>query len=228
MDRYVVKLKGSLESREVALLCELFASRLAQHFGILIPRPAIVDISADFSDLVAARQPAIGPKIRQSVGANFGCELITGGGTWPVSKSIPEGMYDAALNIFAFDALIQNPDRRFNNPNLISRGDEIFAYDHESAFSFLFAVGPSMTPWTLENERYLDDHVFFRQLRSIENGLVGFGGRLAALTDEVLDEIEIDVPAIWRGDASGKIRAHLRAIREHGDQFCAAIEGRLR
>jgi hypothetical protein len=46
-------------------------------------------------------------------------------------------MRPAALQIFAFEALIANDDRRYNNPNVLVRGDKIFAIDHEAAFGFL-------------------------------------------------------------------------------------------
>ncbi len=52
-----------------------------------------------------------------------------------------------AAHIFAFDALIQNPDRRYSNQNLLTRGNNIFVYDHELAFSFLEAILPLRHPW---------------------------------------------------------------------------------
>jgi hypothetical protein len=64
-------------------------------------------------------------------------------------------MWRDAVNIFAFDALIQNPDRRSANPNLFTQGDNIYVYDHETSFSFLVAVVKSAEPWNLEAEQYL-------------------------------------------------------------------------
>lgn len=57
-----------------------------------------------------------------------------------MDKAIPDAMRQAAVTIFAFDALVQNPDRRFNNQNLLTRGDDIFVFDHEVAFSFLLDI----------------------------------------------------------------------------------------
>ena len=51
--------------------------------------------------------------LNASLGLNFGSAIQTGVMTWPVDKWVPESMWPAAVDIFAFDALIQNPDRRY-------------------------------------------------------------------------------------------------------------------
>jgi hypothetical protein len=120
------------------LASELVASRLADYFGVPVPAPALVSIEPAFAELVAANQPAHSQRMRGSIGLNFGSRQLNDVMTWPVDKSIPDAMWATAVSIFAFDALIQNPDRKFNpNPNLFSRGDQIFIYDHELAFSFI-------------------------------------------------------------------------------------------
>lgn len=48
---------------------------------------------------------------------------------------------DQAAAIFAFDLLIQNPDRHTVNPNLWTRSDRLVVYEHEQAFSFLHVLG---------------------------------------------------------------------------------------
>lgn len=165
-----MKIRGGLDRGPTGLLCELIASRLAAYFGLSVPEPAIVMIEADFADLAAGVKAKTAPqeadRIRNSVGLNFGSRQLSGVTTWPVDKSIPEARLPAAAAVFSFDALIQNPDRRFSNPNLLTRGDEIFLFDHELAFSFLLDILPSEEPWRLESQRYLSDHVFRRALKS--------------------------------------------------------------
>jgi hypothetical protein len=219
-----------VERREQGMLSELFASRLASHFGILVPEPVLVEISPSFSDLVAQRQSSIADKIRNSVGLNFGSELLIGATTWPIDKAVPESMRQAALNVFAFDALIQNPDRRFDNPNLLVGGDNVYVYDHESGFSFLLAIGPSRTPWTLDGEEYLDAHVFFSKLKGrLHDGLdlSDFITRLKSLTDNALQRITSDIPEGWMENGSVEILSHLRQLRSHADAFAMALNRRL-
>jgi hypothetical protein len=153
MGEYVVKLRAGLETGESGLLRELIAARLARHFGIASPEPALIMIGQPLAELVASAYPADAARIRDSVGLNFGTKVLHGVSTWPVDKSVPVAMLQAAVHVFAFDALIENPDRRYSNPNLLTKGDELFAYDHEMAFSFLLDLLPSAEPWKLEGQR---------------------------------------------------------------------------
>jgi hypothetical protein len=187
------------------------------------PEPALVTIEQALVDLVASTEPSQAARIRGSVGLNFGTRALSGASTWPVDKSVPEAMWQAAVDIFAFDALVQNPDRRFNNPNLFARGDILLIFDHETAFSFLLAVIPSGTPWKLSDQRYLTDHVFYRNLRSKPIDLTGFTAALTGLSDALLAGIVADVPAEWNNDNLPKIERHLRTVRDLAGEFAEEV-----
>ena len=133
-------------------------------------------------------------------------------------------MREDAVRVFAFDALIQNPDRRFDNPNLGTRGNEIIIFDHESAFSFLLAVFASTEPWRLNTEVYLDDHVFARSLRQ-ERLSNDFTQRLANLSEAALADIASQVPEAWKAEDLPKIEAHLQRIQEHAAEFADEVTG---
>jgi hypothetical protein len=126
VDDFVIRLRGGLENGPSGLLFELMGSRLAGAFGLDRPEPALISIDAEFAELVARANPGRATLMRNSVGMNFGSRLLIDVTEWPIDKTIPHSMRQAALNVFAFDALIQNPDRRFSNQNLLTRGDEIF------------------------------------------------------------------------------------------------------
>jgi hypothetical protein len=227
VDDYVVKLRGGLDRGEAGLVCELVASRLASHFGVAVPEPALVLIDADFAELVAAAEPQGANLLRNSIGLNFGSRQLSDMTGWPVDKWIPEAMWQAAVNIFAFDALIQNPDRRFSNQNLFARGSDIFIYDHELAFSFLEAILPSGTPWRLEGQPYLAEHVFYRQLKKKPIDLDGFTLALGALPGAALDAILAEVPSEWNNESLSKIKRHLRAVADGGGEFAEEIRRKL-
>jgi hypothetical protein len=228
VDDFVIKLRGEMDHGQNGLLCELIASRLAAHFGLKSPDPALVAIDADFAELVAAAEPQAASRMRNSIGLNFGSRLLTDASEWPVDKSIPDTMRQAAVDIFAFDALIQNPDRRFNNQNLLTRGDDIFVFDHEIAFSFLLDVLPSKTPWLLEGQQYLTDHVFYRQLRSKPIDVDRFTLALSNLAGPALDRILAEVPAEWNNERVTMIKRHLRTVSKHGPEFTEQIRRRLK
>jgi hypothetical protein len=163
--------------------CELLASGLAAHFGIGAPEPALVWIEAPFAALIAESQPSRAARMRSSVGLNFGTRQLNDVTIWPVDRAIPEAMWQAAVNIFSFDALIENPDRRTGNPNLFSRGDDFLVYDHEMAFSFLLDILPSATPMDSERSAISERPCFLQKTsRSADrrNGVYREVGRVTS------------------------------------------------
>jgi len=165
---YVVKLRGAMDTKLRGPASELIASLLAGHFGVLRPKPAAVRVHPDLTTWLAAHYPEHAAAIRDSTGLNFGTELLTDVATWPRGRTVPEAMHVAATHIFAFDALIANDDRRYNNPNVLVRGDEIFVIDHEAAFAFLYLVSLGEAPWELRRRNSLREHVFYHPLRKQE------------------------------------------------------------
>jgi len=115
---YVVKLKAGMENRENGLMAELISSKLAHFLDMPAPSPAIINIDPLIAEVIPSQSLSI--KIRESAGMNFGSKVITGGfDTWPIGKAIPSSLKQLAIEIFAFDALIQNPDRRPDKPNIL-------------------------------------------------------------------------------------------------------------
>jgi hypothetical protein len=226
---YVVKLRGGLERRERGLAAELYAAILAGYFGVGCPNPAVVSLASDLAEVVAEELQADKQKlevIRKSVGLNFGTQFLVNLSIWPVDRPVPSPMKAAAAAVFAFDALIQNPDRSFSNPNLASRNDELFAFDHELAFSFLLPIIPSSAPWVVANEGYLDQHVFSRALKQTP-APQEFMERLSSLSDEVIQSCTNQIPPEWNSEDLPKIERHLRLMREHAAEFAEEITRRL-
>jgi hypothetical protein len=225
---FVVKLLGGVERGTIGMASELVASLLAAYFDIATPEPALVSIDDALAELIALNQPSKSRKIRKSIGINFGSRLLRGASAWPTDKGIPPGvMWNAAVNIFAFDALIQNPDRRFDNQNLLALGDQIFVFDHELAFSFINLIGKPRSPWRLDRDDYLGNHVFFRVLKGHEVDLAVFTKLLSALRDSALPAILAQVPIEWNNSSVGKIDEHLRALAGKSAEFAEEIRRRL-
>ena len=224
---FIVKLLGQPATGQRGALYEFVASRLAEHFGILVPEAAAVEITREFGLLVSSSQPSLSAALQTSVGLNFGTRVINPVATWLVGRTIPEAMLGDAIKIFAFDALIQNPDRLVERPNLFTQGDDLYVFDHESSFSFLLAIGAQSSPWNLEREAYLRKHVFYSRLRSKPLDLSEFTSRLEALTETKLERIKSDVPVDWMHEDFDRIRAHLAEVRAHTDEFIEQVKRSL-
>jgi hypothetical protein len=226
---FVVKLRGGLERKERGLACELYASMLASYFGISCPRPAIVLLENDLIEAIVdelnaeARRAQI---MRESHGLNFGTQFLVNLSIWPVDRLVPPTLQEAALKIYAFDALIQNPDRKYNNPNLGTRNDELFVFDHELAFSFLLSIFSSVAPWVLANEDYLEQHVFARALRQVAFS-DDFLHQLTNLSHELITLLSDQVPDQWRSEDLEKIERHLLLMSEHAAEFAEEVRRRF-
>jgi len=227
---FVVKLRGGIDSGVVGLTCELLSSLLTEKLGIRTPNPAIVEIDPAIGALLSAGDTEMARLIRNSGGLNFGSEVLVGGySVWPIDKGVPASLKPLAGEVFCFDALIQNPDRKVNNPNFLWKGDEIFLIDHELAFSFLYQIGQRADPWSLEGSAgdFLNDHVFYRELKGQEIDLARFQNALEAISDDDLTGMFDQIPREWNNDGVSKISSHLKSVRDHAAEFVNQVKWRL-
>jgi len=225
---YVVKLRGAMETGGTGLICEVVASLAARHLGISAPEPALIALDPALIESLAVTDPAWTKRLGSSQGVNFGTRVISGGSaTWPQDQPVPTALRRQAAEIFAFDALIQNPDRKYNNPNLLRRGDEIFVIDHECAFSFLLALGQQDPPWNLERLGFLEQHVFYRPLHGVTIDLDAFIAALESMTNQLMNRWMEEVPPEWGTERLPIIAAHLQAVRKHSREFVEQVRRRL-
>jgi hypothetical protein len=204
-------------------LKELVGSRLASHFGILVPEPAVVEITQEFGELLPQSEPRLPSANGNTAGLAFGTRFMYPITVWPVGKSIPGSMLADAAQIFAFDALIQNPDRRAENPNIFMYGDSLLILDHELAFSFLLAIGGNLAPWNLERQDYLRRHVFYSRLKAKELDLSEFEVRLKKLTEAKMRSIKKDIPEDWLDTSFDSIAEHIDRVRAHAKEFLEQV-----
>ena len=226
ISEYVVKLKAGLETRETGLTAELVASQLAAVLDVLTPEIAIINIDPLLAEAVSDAELA--RKIIESGGLNFGSNVLTGGfDTWPVGKSIPSSLFQAAVEIFAFDAMIQNPDRNMIKPNVLWKADELYIIDHEMSFSFIYAIGSLPEPWQISSLGWLTNHVFYRQLKGRTVNLDRLAGALETVAEDASNCIMSTIPQEWRGDNAAKIQNHLMQMAVHTNEFIDEVRRTL-
>lgn len=230
----VVKFRGR-EMNEKNQCAELICAQLADDLGLQVPQAAVVNVPAGFETIIPERELA--QMVRSSASLNFG-SLHVGPGftTWPPGRD-PHGVQrDQASEVFAFDALVQNPDRRAANPNLWVRSDRIGVFDHDQAFSFLAVpiIGGAPKPWSMVNHakalRFLEQHIFYRSLRGGRLDLGPFKEKLGRLSDSQLQGYGDTVPAEWRnnGDFCEGIIEYLREARHERESLVNFIKHVLR
>ena len=217
-----------MELKETGLVCELMASLLAEDLDLPVPKPFLVHVDAQFN--LSEGKPKLSTIVRESAGLNFGSQKLPAGfATWSQDKPIPGSLRQLAAEVFAFDVLIQNVDRRREKPNLLWSGDELYLYDHEQAFSFLMGVIGWQPPWTGQGTEFFRNHIFFQDLAGTSPNWDRFNGALEALTEARLREYIEAVPIEWRSnnDAAAKIAEYLQKARQNRAALFAAINHRL-
>ncbi|MGH9327994.1 MAG: HipA family kinase [Terriglobia bacterium] len=206
----------------------MLSSLLAESLAIASPEPALIELESSLAEILPSADDRVAEGIRKSVGVNFGTRLLTGGyRIWPVDMAIPMNLRQAAVEVFAFDALIENPDRRYDNPNILWRDEQMFVIDHESAFSFIYAIGGHSEPWNLEDAVFLRNHVFYRALKGGKVETDRFAGALAALSDEAITGVENSALPEWKNEHLTRILQHLRSVRDHTAEFAEQVKRRL-
>lgn len=223
---YVVKLKAGMESGVNGLAFELIASQLATILDVPVPEAAIIELDPVLAEIIADTD--LSRKIKESSGLNFGSKVITGGfETWPVGKAIPSALKTLAAEIFSFDALIQNPDRRADKPNILWKGDELYIIDHEMGFSFIYEVLPEPNPWHITKLGFMRNHLFHEGLKGQTVNLDRFAGALELLSDNVLESIMANVPEEWQNDNLSRIGKHIHDIIQHVNDFVDEVRRSL-
>ena len=230
----VVKFRGR-EMNEKAQVAELVTAQLADDLGLQVPQAAVVDVPAGFEAVVAERE--LTKLVKGSPGINFGSvHLGVGFTTWPAGRNPVGAQRDHAADIFAFDTVIQNPDRRAANPNLWARSDRLGVYDHEQAFSFLSVpvIGGAPKPWATASYRngfrFLEQHVFYGSLRGSRLNLGPFQEKLGALTNKEIQGYLNAIPTGWR-EGSGfceEIAGYLHEARQHSEGLIDFVKHILR
>lgn len=221
---YVVKPCGQLGSN---IICEFLAALVGRYLGLPIPQIAIVEIDPHLIDVIPCSEAH--RLLAGDDGPHFGSLHRTGGfAPLPVGFSVSEALFPQVLDIFAFDMLIQNPDRSnvpgHGKPNLLCNGQEFIIFDHELAFSFVAAIGTTPLPWELRDLPFVRHHVFYNHLvrhaRNHDLSFDTFLSRIMDLSDPVLAEMIDAIPDNWRNlTKSGKIISHLGTARDHIKRF---------
>ena len=194
----VAKFSAGCDIGVDALVVEAIAAMLAADLGLPVPEPYLVYLDAQF--VAELPDQIVADLARRSSLIAFGSRhLPPGYTTWPVGKAIPREALPIAAEIFAYDALIVNSDRRPENPNCLFKGASLAIYDHEAAF-FMRGIIGWQPPWvigSLEQMRNGARHLFFEQLRGRAFNLDRFAGAWLAVTDARLMQYREALPDDW-------------------------------
>jgi hypothetical protein len=185
---YVLKFRGAGQGPK-ALVAEIIGGELARRLGLRTP-----DLVLGYLDpRIASTEPdpEIQDLLRASSGLNVGVDFLPGAaGFDPAGWAVTP---DFASQVLWFDALIQNVDRTWRNPNLLVWHGDMWLIDHGAALYFHHNWGTARPSAPFD----ATDHV----LRGAATEILAAHSALAPkVTGKLLDEIIALVPAEWFGD----------------------------
>jgi HipA-like protein len=185
---YVLKFRGAGQG-PLALVAEIIAGGLARRLGFKTPELAL----ADLDPRIAASEPdeEIQDLLRASAGLNLAVDFLPGSaGFDPLGWTADE---EWASELLWFDALIQNVDRTWRNPNLLVWHKDIWLIDHGAALYFQHDWSRAAPGKPFDARQHV--------VKERATILQAAHAKLAPLvTRDLLAEITADVPVDWFGE----------------------------
>ncbi|MDH6629935.1 hypothetical protein M2271_007784 [Streptomyces sp. LBL] len=190
---YVLKFTGAGQGRKT-LVAEVVCGELARRLGFRVPGLVTVDLDPDLG--LGEPDPQVQGLLKSSGGTNLGMEFLSGAlGFDPLAFAVSP---EEAGRIVWFDALVNNVDRSWRNPNLLRWQGEVWLIDQGATMiwhhNWPGAEASAARPYDAS------DHV----LASFSPDITAAAAALAPLvTEDLLAEVTALVPDIWLADEPG-------------------------
>ncbi len=221
---FVVKALGLPEITPPSLFRELFGNLLARELGIGTPAPALVNLAPEF---VKAIKPFLPHSVPLHAGLGVGCEYFRSGFTNVMPDAfLPDELLAQAALIYAFDLLVQNPDRTRLKPNSAWRAGSLIAFDFELSFSFLMLIGQVAEPWEFSKHGIATTHLFRHALRDRKIDWQPFVNAVSSLTKRRLEAMLKEFPSTWCGQTA-QVVEHLLAVKRQSRKLTAELQRSL-
>ncbi|MFF8747583.1 MULTISPECIES: HipA family kinase [Streptomyces] len=190
---YVMKFTGAGQGRKT-LVAEIICGELGRRLGLRVPE--LVTMELDPVIGLAEPDEEVQELLRASGGLNLGMDYLPGSfGFDPLAYEVGAG---EAGRIVWFDALINNVDRSWRNPNLLVWHGDLWLIDHGATMiwhhNWPGAQASAAKPYNAS------DHV----LAPFAPDIAGAAAELAPLvTEGLLTEVAAEVPDVWLADEPG-------------------------
>ncbi|MGW2721327.1 HipA family kinase [Streptomyces sp. NPDC001492] len=190
---YVLKFTGAGQGRKT-LVAEVVCGELARRLGLRVPRLVTIDLDPVLG--LGEPEQQVQDLLRSSGGTNLGMDFLSGAlGFDPLAFTVSP---EEAGRIVWFDALVNNVDRSWRNPNLLMRHGDLWLIDHGATMiwhhNWPGAEASAGRPYDAS------DHALAR----FAPDLAGAAAELAPrVTEELLTEVTAEIPDAWLAGEPG-------------------------
>jgi hypothetical protein len=197
----VVKLGGHQESISHQPVCETVAALLAMDLGLPIAEPMLVEITMDFArKAIPHTEPDARTRCEKALGFAFATKHLPPGYSLPPAGKAPSRkLLPSLAELYAFDGLIQNADRKASNPNCLVKGDKLQIFDHDQAFGFLLDLFGPQPVGKVESYPFLKNHLAHPFLNRDRAAFERLEGAWEAITPATVSGYKEFLPDAWPG-----------------------------
>ncbi|GLP63955.1 hypothetical protein RKD27_007598 [Streptomyces sp. SAI-126] len=190
---YVIKFTGAGQGRKT-LVAEVVAGELARRLGFRVPRLLTLDLDPDLG--LGEPDERVQELLRSSGGTNLGMDFLSGAlGFDPLAFPVDPA---EAGRIVWFDALVNNVDRSWRNPNLLWWKREVWLIDHGATMIWQHnwpgAEKSAARPYDAS------DHVLAPFAPEVAAAAADLAPRV---TEDLLAEVTAEIPDAWLADEPG-------------------------
>src|SRR5947209_5565537 len=192
---YVVKFRGAGQGPK-ALIAEVVAGELARRLGLPVPELVRIEVDPELGRVEPDEE--VQDLLRASSGENLGVDFLPSALGFDPLVWTPDPAL--AASVVWFDALVENVDRSWRNPNLLMWHGRLWLIDHGATLYFAHSWRTAAT----KTARGYDvaGHVLApfvgKSPAALAVGLGDADARLASLvTGDVLDAAAEQVPDAW-------------------------------
>lgn len=190
---YVMKFTGAGQGRKT-LVAEVVCGELARRLGFRMPR--LVTIELDPVLGLGEPEQQVQELLRSSGGTNLGMDFLSGAlGFDPLAFPVSR---EEAGRIVWFDALVNNVDRSWRNPNLLMHQGELWLIDHGATMiwhhNWPGAEASAARPYDAS------DHALARFGPDVAGAAADLAPRV---TEDLLAEVTAEIPDAWLADEPG-------------------------
>ncbi|MEU0118066.1 HipA family kinase [Streptomyces bobili] len=190
---YVLKFTGAGQGRKT-LVAEVVCGELARRLGLRVPRLVTVELDSVLG--LGEPDQQVQDLLRSSGGTNLGMDFLSGAlGFDPLAFPVDPAQ---AGRIVWFDALINNVDRSWRNPNLLMHRGDLWLIDHGATMiwhhNWPSAEASAARPYDAS------DHALARFRPDIAAAAAELAPQITA---GLLDEVTAEIPDAWLTDEPG-------------------------
>ena len=190
---YALKFTGAGQGRKT-LVAEVVCGELARRLGLRVPRLVTVELDPVLG--LGEPDPEVQQLLKSSGGTNLGTDFLSGAlGFDPLAFEVSP---EEAGRIVWFDALVNNVDRSWRNPNMLRLRGELWLIDHGATMiwhhNWPGAETSAARPYDAS------DHA----LRGCAPDIAAAAADLAPrITEDLLAEVTAQVPDVWLAGEPG-------------------------